>query len=177
MRRVRLLHELRGLLLIVVTDLRSSESSRKSIPVTMRTSGTLSFRRNHAGRVRRELGMIFIRQESAKINNSSNISRGWIDSRAKRRYSQAQIPDLVAIANSRIGRKLQHPDPASRIESGFAPHPNRPVPALLHKYISRFGPAARAADIRLILSPETASSRKRRRHTSTLQRAGGRQIL
>src|SRR5579863_2858442 len=46
-------------------------------------------------------------QVSTKANNSSNIPVGCIDSQPNRRYSLAQIPNLVAYANPRLHSKAQ----------------------------------------------------------------------
>src|SRR5579863_7831315 len=86
-------------------------------------------------------------QVSAEIYFSSNIRRRGIDSRAKRRYSLAQIPNLVAYTNARsilaasiygLARLRARPDPQ---QPAGAPAPETPVEFSHTIFCTRSAPA------------------------------------
>lgn len=125
-------------------------------------------------------------QVSGEANNSSNLPVRWIDSQANRRYSLAQIPNLVAYTNSRFGQKAIGPGPAApradrisscRSSSKLNETLNRahyttqqPWVALSHRKM--------AADLFLYYCFALGASPRRRNHrTIKINRAGGRQIL
>jgi hypothetical protein len=132
-----------------------------------------------------------VRQVSANANFSSNIPMGCIDSRAKRRYSLAQIPNLVAYTNPRSRQAAEVPGPAVRRAFGSYPEPTDPKPTGSLSPIELFAPRystlcfpvalaqfARGADVLFIYSSAPgAALRGRKRQTSKIKRAGGRQIL
>ena len=125
-------------------------------------------------------------QVSAEANNSSNLPGGWIDSQARRRYSLAQIPILVAHANPQYGQ-------GASISVRAVLRASR-IPAFAKNCFRRAEPDARRsrtlqcpavsvlgcgpAGLYLIYTPASgAAPRNRNRRISEIKRAGGRQIL
>jgi hypothetical protein len=120
------------------------------------------------------------RQVSAKANFSSNIPMRWIDSWAKRSYSLAQIPNLVAYTNPRLRRKARIQGKAVRRFRQTPTGIRKPVLSLHTNLCIRMAlaPSAPGADEFLILmTVPGAAPWRRSRFTSISPRAGGRQIL